>query len=122
MPGDNRIDRPTTSNCVYSSVGIRTPSLALAKRNLIDRIGTEDVLRVIEAVGPVSRWVIQVLVVGASGVCLSSPISVIATVVGHALGEGVRRLIFQTAGIALLKNSLKSVVFHAANGGGTGDL
>ena len=94
----------------------------MSERNFVHRIRTQDVLGVVEAIGPVGAWLIEVLVVGVGRICLRSPVTVIAAVVGHALGESVSRLVLQAVGIALLEYCLECVIFHAANGSRTRDL
>src|SRR2546422_4588688 len=71
--------------------------------------------RVEVALGPVGLGIIEVLVVRVGRRCLSSPIAIVAAVIGPASGEGIRYLILQTVRVALLQHGLKSMIVRAAS-------
>src|SRR5438445_13541972 len=108
MDLDNRIDGPATGNCIDDSIDIVAEPLAATEWNVINRIRAEDMLGVEIARRVVSSGIIEVLEVGVRRNTLGrSPSAVIPAVIGHALRKGIRDLVFQPAGIALLKHRLQ---------------
>ncbi len=123
MARDNRSNRPTTGYGIDGTIYVVAESLAAAEWYLVYRVGAEYVLGVEIAWRIVSSWIVEVLIIRIRGNSLgTSPGSVVAAVVRHALRERVCDLVLESAAIAFLEDRLKSVIFHLPDGSRSGDL
>src|SRR6185437_5262463 len=97
VPGDDGVDRPVPDHSINYRRHIFTKLLAMSERQLINRIGADDVLGIPVALRPFGALVVQILEVWRSGRCLgrAAPGSEVAAVVRHALRVRVGDLCLQ---------------------------
>src|SRR5207253_5588027 len=81
MQGKNRANRPAPHNGIRYLVQVIPHSLTVPDRQLIHRIGCQDLSRIVKARRPFGPWVVDVLPVGRNGCGLPAPRSVVTAVV-----------------------------------------